>query len=199
MKTLIICIELLFGHYFIEINPNYIVTYWTEEGIEVKREINLIDIEDKMLYAFDEDENIRHSVSIDTPKGTSNLTLISSELIDDNYKYMSFDCNKYEQEYNITNYLNGRGNSNLKIERAYTEIDLIDKYVVDKTIRSQLIWLGVNYEETGMYNVETYETTHCKNPQDIKRKVLLSKLVSLTEVENLSPEIADIIEKVNKK
>ncbi len=197
MKPLIICIELLFGHYFIEINPNYIATYWTEEGIEVKREINLIHREKQVLYVFDADKNIRYSGSIHTPEGNDNVTLINSELIDEDYKYLNFNCEKYKSEYNITNYLNGYGNSNVVIENAYAEIDVIDQYVQDKKLRAKLIWIGTDYLKTGKYALETYETTHCRDSLDVKRKVLLSKLVSLTEVENLSPEIANIIEKVN--
>lgn len=199
MTTLIICIELLFGHYFIEINSDYIATYWTEEGINVKREISVINVEDQMLYAFDEDINIRYSRSVNTLKGNDNVTLISSELIDDNYKYLNFDCDKYQQEYNVKNYLNGSGNSNVVIENAYAKIDLIDKYVQDEKLRAKLIWVGTDYLKTGKYVLETYETTHCRDPEDVKRKVLLSKVVSLTEVEKFSPEVTNVVEKISKK
>lgn len=189
MNVLIICIELLIGNYFIEINNDYIITYSNLDDETEYRLESIIDKSKKLAYYSVEKQDSFRVYKVDNMDA---LIIKDFRLLDSNQNssYLDLDCAKYtiigKNEHNW-------GFPEAKFEIYCRSVEILDKYLPDQSLRNILPFLGRFYKAFGKYPIGFYEISSGED-----NKILIHKVKSVEEQESFSPICQSYIENFKK-
>ena len=184
MKALVICIEILIGHYFIIIYSDYIITYRVDDNSLKKLDVNVLDMNSELMYFFDNKNNDISNVSdIIYDNSNPNIALIESEKIEET-DYKNFNC-----EVNLLKYIYN-DSIPVVVKEYYTkDIPIINKYIKIDKFKQKLPYIGSSYNNLNIYILKSEEVTHSE-------PLLLSKFIYLKEENRLDEDLLEAIKKI---
>jgi len=184
MKRLIICVELLVGCYTISISNDYIYTTFYLFGNENKIfNHSIIDRRTNAEYIFRDDRLIPWIPPQNPPVS---LTVKHTELINDTLEINGFQCQEHHIVLDIHNHAS-QSSTIIKEEQYTADIELINTYLKEDTLKERLSYIGQGYLKRKKYIVESNEITH-----SLENKILISKITDIYETTQPDTNLAKI-------